>query len=983
MTVAAKTPRVEYQENGVTKVFAVGFRFDATSLRARRYFADGSVAELVRGVDFTQSGGETDDGGVLSVTAPAATGTKLRIWRETEKAQTANYTATDDFPAETHEAALDRDMMIAQEQEVARSDLAARAILMPEGEGGLSLGKATDRRLRLLGFTDDGDPAALGAAAVVDILRAQLTAIAKGDPGGNVESVGLFAALEGKAIPAGTDRVRSAGYGAIGVGMAEYVADASLDAAYAAAHPLSCFTAEDGRFFRLDVSRGVLLTQLGAVIDDAVATAANDAAMVEALAISDVVIFPIGTVHFDDAIVVPSGKSLVGLDRKRSKISNVNADTGLFETPAIAGGSEFTSWHTDILFANFTIANAAVQEATAIALHNVRRLVVRDIDCTNYSLLSIKHGAQLNGIYDHTTGVSGDEGVGVDPAVTAGFSSAENADDLSCDIVLAGCLHDSGRYNGTLARLEFAQRVTITGNVCRGGKVSWWGGGGPVSEGGEPWMRRRVRNVAITGNYFDYVNGAVYGNNGDGITVTGNTAKNITDTCYDMEGCFNCTIVGNHVQDAGNFCLSIFYAAKNIVFSGNSCVQTLEARNVGFEDGEVGYSASRSPTSLSAGTASRVRMTIAGHRMMTGQKIWIPAASATGSLAAMGDICWSITKIDADNFELDGSEAYGAVVGSGAIASFYFRRGWTFFAANTAGFATGDDAHTVLVADNAFEYRTAEDLGILAADQDIRSFTLRSNYMRNVRIDLTGSSAKHIVDGNTLDFTNAAYAGDHLLRAMGTIKDNHLVILAAQPAGTAAIVGYEFASGGNWNRCQGNQISFGGTGSVETELAIYARQGSSHTADTHYLVKDNVLVDGTFADLSSNRGAARVRFEGNSRFRLNRISESWPDADGEQSEIGGIVHGTILFSNAPAASGYMGLIATNDGWATEQQWVSGADYAAGAVVYNGAEVYMTVTGGTAGASAPVHPSGTVSDGTVDWIWIAKKVVWKGVGQIAA
>ncbi|MGH6834926.1 MAG: hypothetical protein ACREC9_05080 [Methylocella sp.] len=49
-------------------------------------------------------------------------------------------------------------------------------------------------------------------------------------------------------------------------------------------------------------------------------------------------------------------------------------------------------------------------------------------------------------------------------------------------------------------------------------------------------------------------------------------------------------------------------------------------------------------------------------------------------------------------------------------------------------------------------------------------------------------------------------------------------------------------------------------------------------------------------------------------------------------------------------------------------WVAGGVFAAGAIVGNAGNVYKTVAGGTAGATAPTHITGAVSDGAVTWTW---------------
>ena len=49
-------------------------------------------------------------------------------------------------------------------------------------------------------------------------------------------------------------------------------------------------------------------------------------------------------------------------------------------------------------------------------------------------------------------------------------------------------------------------------------------------------------------------------------------------------------------------------------------------------------------------------------------------------------------------------------------------------------------------------------------------------------------------------------------------------------------------------------------------------------------------------------------------------------------------------------------------------WASGVAVAVGDYRFNGLHIYRSATAGTTGASAPVHTSGTVSDGSVDWTY---------------
>lgn len=133
MTVAALPAVAEYLEDGVTTSFPVPYRFKApTDLVVERITA-GDVATLTLNIDYTVSGGLTDAGGAV-VRSVATSGATLRIRRQTARAQPMVYTTGDRFPAVSHEEALDRQMLIAQEQAADHADLDSRALTVPAGE---------------------------------------------------------------------------------------------------------------------------------------------------------------------------------------------------------------------------------------------------------------------------------------------------------------------------------------------------------------------------------------------------------------------------------------------------------------------------------------------------------------------------------------------------------------------------------------------------------------------------------------------------------------------------------------------------------------------------------------------------------------------------------------------------------------------------------------------------------------------------------
>jgi hypothetical protein len=169
MTLGTTTPQIDYVENGVTLAHAVPFQFqDATDIVCSR-ISDGTESILTLGADFTVTGGAGGTG-TVNKTSAGIDGTIFRIKRQTTRAQPTDYTAGDDFPAETHEAALDRLAAVNQEQDVAIGDLQSRAMVVPIGELAPQLPIREDRALRYFGFDGSGDPIMLeGTGTALDV----------------------------------------------------------------------------------------------------------------------------------------------------------------------------------------------------------------------------------------------------------------------------------------------------------------------------------------------------------------------------------------------------------------------------------------------------------------------------------------------------------------------------------------------------------------------------------------------------------------------------------------------------------------------------------------------------------------------------------------------------------------------------------------------------------------------------------------------
>ncbi|HNI35894.1 MAG TPA: hypothetical protein PLV93_10865, partial [Microthrixaceae bacterium] len=131
MTISTTDSRISYNGNGVTTVFSFPYRFLANGdLVVVSVSSTGVETVKTLTTDYTLTGAGDDAGGSVTMLVAPASGTRLIIYRDTDITQETDYISGDPFPAETHERALDRLTMIAQE---IGSD-ADRSIKVPVGD---------------------------------------------------------------------------------------------------------------------------------------------------------------------------------------------------------------------------------------------------------------------------------------------------------------------------------------------------------------------------------------------------------------------------------------------------------------------------------------------------------------------------------------------------------------------------------------------------------------------------------------------------------------------------------------------------------------------------------------------------------------------------------------------------------------------------------------------------------------------------------
>lgn len=154
MTVSSTKSSETFACNGVTTVFVAPFRvLEATSVQGFLItIATGASAPLVNGTDFTVSG--VGDANTSVTTAVAySSAYRFHVKRITPRLQETDYRDNDPFPAESHEACLDRLTHITQED----AETLSRALVWPDGETAPVMPSQADRANKVWANNAAGD----------------------------------------------------------------------------------------------------------------------------------------------------------------------------------------------------------------------------------------------------------------------------------------------------------------------------------------------------------------------------------------------------------------------------------------------------------------------------------------------------------------------------------------------------------------------------------------------------------------------------------------------------------------------------------------------------------------------------------------------------------------------------------------------------------------------------------------------------------
>ena len=230
MTISTTASRISYNGNGVTTEFSFPYRFLTNGdLVVLSVSSTGVETTKTLTTDYTLTGAGDDAGGSVTMLVAPASGTRLIIYRDTGITQETDYISGDPFPAETHERALDRLTMIAQE---IGSD-ADRSIKVPVGDSSsltTVLPAAANRLDKFIVFDSVTGETELSTVTQTQVASAVAAAYAAGSTADAVTFLQAGTGAVSQSVQAVLRRFKFIGdFGTLGAGNDAAIFQAALD----------------------------------------------------------------------------------------------------------------------------------------------------------------------------------------------------------------------------------------------------------------------------------------------------------------------------------------------------------------------------------------------------------------------------------------------------------------------------------------------------------------------------------------------------------------------------------------------------------------------------------------------------------------------------------------------------------------------------------------------------------------------------------
>ena len=292
----------------------------------------------------------------------------------------------------------------------------------------------------------------------------------------------------------------------------------------------------------------VSVKDFGAVGDG---TTDDTASIQNALDASTQVYFPSGTYLINSALTLSSNATLTGAN------STIEWNASSFANAMI--GTSINDIVIQGLIFNSTVAITA-SPTYGIYLQKASRVKISNCKTNNVNLIYTLSSQSLyaNVVSDETSG----------------------SFNCSRDVLVEHCtIYGPGNTNQAALGgifMQYTLRFAVTNCSVQnsGHGIHWWGG--DANTDGALANARKCFNGSITNcNVTNVCGGGIWGSMGQYVVVSGNTVNTCADVGIDFEGCFDCSATGNAVSSCTNGCLTTFFLNKNIVFSGNTVVQSV------------------------------------------------------------------------------------------------------------------------------------------------------------------------------------------------------------------------------------------------------------------------------------------------------------------------------------------------------------------------------------------------------------------------